>query len=93
MKVARAILLLLAAAPAALAQCAMCRANTAGLDARGLGALNSGILVLLVPPVVLVGAIFVIAFCRSTAGIHLNAKNAEAQRDLSASSAPPRALR
>ena len=68
MRVARIILFLLAAAPAALAQCAMCRANTVGLDARGLGALNAGILVLLVPPVVLVGAIFFIAFRRPEAG-------------------------
>jgi len=68
MRVARIILFLLAAAPAAFAQCAMCRANTAGLDARGLGALNAGILVLLVPPVLLVGAIFFMAFRRSDAG-------------------------
>jgi glycerol dehydrogenase-like iron-containing ADH family enzyme len=46
-------------APTALAQCAMCKAAAA---ASGNDALNTAILVLLIPPVMIFCAIFIVAY-------------------------------
>ena len=63
LRAAAAVLLLWGvwALPAA-AQCAMCRANAAGQDTRALQSLNSGILILLLPPVAIMGVILFVAF-------------------------------
>lgn len=55
------LLLAMAAAPAA-AQCAMCYQNAAAQEARAMRALNLGILLLLFPPVGIMGGILLVAF-------------------------------
>ena len=60
--VALGFLLAVAAALPAAAQCAMCARNAAGQDGRALAALNSGIFVLLIPPVAIMGGILFVAF-------------------------------
>jgi hypothetical protein len=68
----KAVLLLLAAAlvlfsvlalpEPASAQCALCKLSAAAGGARRAGALNTGILVLLLPPVGIFCAIFAVAY-------------------------------
>ena len=50
-----------ASAPA-LAQCAMCYTTAAAQGAKGIQALNFGIIVLLIPPVTIMGGILLYAF-------------------------------
>ena len=55
------VLVLLALAPAGLAQCSMCRASLAGSNnATFIRNLNIGVLVLLVPPVTIFCSIFIV---------------------------------
>ncbi|MCU1265117.1 MAG: hypothetical protein JWM21_1435 [Acidobacteria bacterium] len=55
------VVVLLAAAPTDLAQCAMCRASLAGSNnATFIRNLNIGVLVLLIPPVTIFCSIFVV---------------------------------
>jgi hypothetical protein len=57
------------AAPAGLAQCAMCRASLAGSNnATFIRNLNIGVLVLLVPPVTIFCSIFVVLKRRKDEG-------------------------
>lgn len=51
-----------ASAPAALAQCAMCKAAAAASGNNVAETLNTAILVLLIPPVLIFCAIFVVAY-------------------------------
>ena len=51
-----------AASAPALAQCAMCYATAAAQGAKGIQALNLGIIVLLIPPVTMMGGILLYAF-------------------------------
>ncbi len=62
MRLLRVMALVLLGAAAAAAQCAMCYQNAASQDSRALAALNSGILLLLVPPVAIMAGIFFRAF-------------------------------
>lgn len=66
MKLLRAVAVLMfviaAAALPLAAQCAMCARNAAGQSPEAMRALNSGILMLLVPPVAILSAILVVAF-------------------------------
>ena len=64
--VALAAWLAMAWEPAALAQCAMCRASLAGSNASFIRNLNIGVLVLLVPPVTIFCSIFVVLKRRGT---------------------------
>ena len=60
---------LLAAAPADFAQCAMCRASLTGSNnATFIRNLNIGVLVLLVPPVTIFCSIFVVLKRRKNEG-------------------------
>ncbi len=55
-----------AASAPALAQCAMCYATAASQSDKGIQALNLGIIVLLIPPVTMMGGILLYAFrCRN----------------------------
>ncbi len=58
-----AVLIVLASA-AALAQCAMCKANIAGAEnsADVSGAVNSGVLVLLIPTLAIIGGVIRLVF-------------------------------
>ena len=51
-----------AASAPALAQCAMCYSTAAAQGAKGIQALNLGIIVLLIPPVTIMGGILLYAF-------------------------------
>ena len=57
---AAALLLVLLAPDAAEAQCAMCRSAVQGAGDQAARAMNSGILVLLVPPVAIFCSIFAV---------------------------------
>jgi heme/copper-type cytochrome/quinol oxidase subunit 2 len=61
-------LALLLCAPAALAQCAMCRAAAAAAGNDAANVLNTAILVLLIPPVLIFCAIFIVAYRLRAAG-------------------------
>jgi hypothetical protein len=62
-------LVLLALAPADLAQCAMCRASLTGSNnATFIRNLNIGVLVLLVPPVTIFCSIFIVLKRRNKEG-------------------------
>jgi hypothetical protein len=62
-------LFLLATASSAMAQgCAMCYASSAQEDARAQQALNLGIIVLIIPPVLLFAGVMVTAFRRRDEG-------------------------
>ena len=55
------------AASPALAQCSMCYTTAAAQGAEGIRALNIGIIVLLIPPVTIMGGILLYAFrCRNS---------------------------
>lgn len=60
----RALTALFSAAPL-LAQCAMCYQNASAQGARGIQALNLGVLVLIVPPMAIIGCISWVAYRRS----------------------------
>jgi hypothetical protein len=51
-----------------LLQCAMCYQTAAQQGAKGIAALNAGILVLLIPPVAIMGCISWITWRRSKGG-------------------------
>ena len=80
--IARAVLLLAVTAPPAAAQCAMCYSTAAAQDSEAIKALNLGILVLLIPPVAIMGGILLLAFR------YRNADHEEAEQ-----TASPRASR
>ncbi len=55
-----------AASAPVLAQCAMCYATAASQSDKGIQALNLGLIVLLIPPVTMMGGILLYAFrCRN----------------------------
>ncbi len=56
------LLLLAVTASSAAAQCAMCYSTAAAQDSEAIKALNLGILVLLIPPVAIMGSILLLAF-------------------------------
>ena len=60
--IALAVLLLAVTAPPAAAQCVMCYSTAAAQDSEAIKALNLGILVLLIPPVAIMGSILLLAF-------------------------------
>ena len=60
--IALTVLLLAVTAPPAAAQCAMCYSTAAAQDSEAIKALNLGILVLLIPPVAIMGSILLLAF-------------------------------
>jgi hypothetical protein len=47
-----------------LAQCSMCRANAAATGSKGMRSMNTGILILMVPTISVMGAIAVVAYRR-----------------------------
>ena len=75
---ALAVLLLAVTAAPAAAQCAMCYNSAAAQDSEAIKALNLGILVLLIPPVAIMGSILLLAVR------YRNADRTEAEQTASA---------
>lgn len=73
---------LLAAASGAVAQgCSMCYASAAQEDARAQQALNLGIIVLIIPPVLLFAGVMVTAFRRREESYGQDASTSEEARN------------